>query len=91
MNTTDFAAIDALFSELGHGVSSEDGDIGFTSETIAAVKAARQNYSDIGRMTEGEVEGHPYVEFRDVRVAKGQPRKDVIAIQIGDKLAIMSI
>jgi hypothetical protein len=89
MTTTDFDAIDALFSELGYGVSSADGEVGLTSETIEDVKAARHGYAEIGSMDEGEVAGHRYVRFDRVQVAKGQPRKDVVAIQVGEKLAFL--
>lgn len=86
----DFAAIDALFAELGYGVSSEDGDIGFTSETIEAVKVARQSYSKIGSLTDGEVDGHRYIEIRDAQIRSGQPRRTVLAIEVDGQLAIMT-
>lgn len=89
MSEIDFDAIDALFAELGHGICSEDGDVGFTTETLEDIKTARQSYAEIGSMSEGKVGGYRYVEFRDVRVARGQPRKDMVAIQLGNRTAFL--
>lgn len=55
-----------------------------TAETLADFEAAVSNYAEAGQAEHGELAGFPFVHFGIVQVAKGQQRRSLSVIDIGN-------
>ena len=74
-----------------HGITVEmcdlnhdDCDLVQTSETLADWVCARHNWAKPGTGGAGGFEGTPYLFYEDAQVLKGQPRKDICVVDLGD-------
>lgn len=55
-----------------------------TADTLADFEAASANYAECSSMTRGTVAGLPCIAFERVQVRKGDPRRPLGVIDLGD-------
>ena len=55
-----------------------------TRETLADFEAASNNYRECGAITRGTLAGVPFVSFGEVQVRKGDPRRELTVLDLGD-------
>lgn len=55
-----------------------------THETLEQFIDSSQNWSERSAMVQGEIGGMPFIVWRNVQVAKGQPRRQMSVVDLGD-------
>jgi hypothetical protein len=61
-----------------------------TRDTLEQFLAARENWSEMGRINaDDSVEGTRYIEITSAQSAKGQPRRDLIIVDLGEFRAVI--
>lgn len=80
-------AIEAVFDDLGLGVTIED--IEFSRETIADWIESSAKWAERRGYEVDERSGYSYVFFPRAQVIKGQPRTDIYVIDFGAARAIV--
>ena len=85
-NTYLNSEIEDMFEELHHGV--DISDIAITSETLAEFEESAGKHWSYECQTSGNLQsGLKWVQYSRVQIGRGQPRHDLIVIDLGEKRA----
>tara|TARA_B100000989_G_C19513482_1_gene460379 strand:- start:601 stop:912 length:312 start_codon:yes stop_codon:yes gene_type:complete len=71
-----------------HEIFDEDGDAMCeavqTAETLGDFLESSRKWNERAGFSEGEIEGVRFVAWESVQIAKGQPRRELSVIDLGD-------
>lgn len=87
----DYPLIESLFDRIaGVALSAdpEDGDVCYGRETLADFDRNSHAWAARGKVRSGEIDGYAYWYAAQAQATRGQRRRDVIVIDLGDQRVI---